>query len=1296
MRGGSIPVAFALPGWQSADSFPLGMSDAPVPLRFAHFDVLRKADGSLWELGRGGMGVTYKAFDTKLQIDVVLKLPHEQLMGTERNLRMFLREARAAAKVRHPNIAAVIQLNDEPPYCYVMEFVAGQPLDQLLKEKKTLPLGEALDILDQVASALHALSGAQIVHRDLKPANLVLLADDERPFNRTVKLIDFGLAKGFAIEGAEAATFLHNSFSQAGVFSGTPVFASPEQCAGASDLDTRSDLYSAGVILWHMLTGGVPFTGTMQQIMAKHQMQPPPWAALADVPEPVVALLRRLLEKQPEDRYQTPRELREAIRAAETRMTGAEKSAAGVITVSAALSPITESLTLGTTLVERYHLGIDMGEGDGGRLFRAADHATGDAPVAVKVLSAERLKDATFVDSLTRQLAGMRTARDPVWLAPLGGLERTGQGGFFAREWAEGFSLDELLRARHGELSAPEVWRLLQTLPTAIDRAAQESFGFAEPVLRKLFVTPEAGSEPDEDWPALRSKPIKKWPAFVLRWNAVSFRGRPSNGLVTQVGDGEISATEDPVACLAVLVRQLLGGAPNALTPLSALRGEANAVLQRALGPGGGKLAFRSAQEFWNELQRASELRPSPMGGGGFGGLPTIHDAPVQPVEPQVAVIPLSSAGYVVRAPSSGIGKGLLIAIGVVVTVVALGSGLFWAADSWIRSRSAQSTSPMSATAVQTPVVETPRPAAATILPMAIPTVRPTAVASALPTPMPTAVPTLVPTPIKSASDVFAGKTAGETAGERKMIIGIPFRWCPPGIFTMGSPKSEKDRADNEVQHDVTLTRGYWLAETELTQTQWKRFVSKNPSPFQGDKLPVVKVSWEDVAGWCQKASEELSVEGWEVALPTEAQWEYAARAGVPESTPWWFGDSLSSNQANFDGTKPGGNASKGLLMARTAPVGDYPEGGWGLRDMHGNVWEWCADWYGEYPTTALRDPTGPQTGADRVYRGGGGRGSARDCRSAYRSRGTPDFRYEYLGFRPAIVPSALAVATPVVETSRPAPTPSPTAVPTPVPTLAETTVKSASESFAGKTAGERKIIIGIPFRWCPPGTFTMGSPTREKGRVDNETQHEVTLKRGYWLAETELTQAQWKRFVSQNRSMSQGETLPVDSVSWDDAVGWCQKASGELSVAGWAVALPTEAQWEYAARAGVRESPWWFGGSLSSKQANFDGNTPGGNAAKGPYLRKTAPVGSHTEGGWGLQDMHGNVWEWCADLYGDYPTTAVSDPTGPRTGAIRVSRGGSWLDDARYCRSACRGGLSAVFRPESLGFRPAVVPSAQ
>lgn len=289
------------------------MVDSKGAQRYGHFEVQSRPDGSLWELGRGGMGVTYKAFDRKLLVDVVLKLPHKFLLD-ERGLRLFLREARAAAKVRHPNIASIIYLGDEEPYFYVMEFVAGQSLERLLRKRHTLPAREALDLIDQIAAALQALYEVQIVHRDLTPTNLLLVPDEDRPFGYTVKLIDFGLAKGVMVAGVAAETHLQGGSSQSGVFCGTIEFASPEQCNGSRELDSRSDLYSVGVILWHMLTGGFPFEGSLARIICQHQFDQPPWSALMGEPAPVVALLRRLLAKDPADRFASPRQLREAIR----------------------------------------------------------------------------------------------------------------------------------------------------------------------------------------------------------------------------------------------------------------------------------------------------------------------------------------------------------------------------------------------------------------------------------------------------------------------------------------------------------------------------------------------------------------------------------------------------------------------------------------------------------------------------------------------------------------------------------------------------------------------------------------------------------------------------------------------------------------------------------------------------------------------------------------------------------------------------------------------------------------------
>ena len=244
----------------------------------------------------------------------------------------------------------------------------------------------------------------------------------------------------------------------------------------------------------------------------------------------------------------------------------------------------------------------------------------------------------------------------------------------------------------------------------------------------------------------------------------------------------------------------------------------------------------------------------------------------------------------------------------------------------------------------------------------------------------------------------------GSKAGEMREFGGIEMVWCPPGTFLMGSPEGEEERGEDETQHEVTLTRGFWLAKTECTQGQWESVMGSNPSEFSGSKnLPVETVSWEDCQGWLVKMNERHPLpEGWKWAMPTEAQWEYACRAGT--ETAFAFGNSLGSEQANFHGNYPYGGAATGPFLEKTADVGSYLPNRWGLFDMHGNVWEWCADWYGEdFYRDGHRDPAGPTSGSYRVFRGGGWHYDGRLCRSAFRFRGTPVNRVIYLGFRPAV-----------------------------------------------------------------------------------------------------------------------------------------------------------------------------------------------------------------------------------------------------------------------------------------------------
>ncbi|MDP6526969.1 MAG: formylglycine-generating enzyme family protein, partial [Kiritimatiellia bacterium] len=192
---------------------------------------------------------------------------------------------------------------------------------------------------------------------------------------------------------------------------------------------------------------------------------------------------------------------------------------------------------------------------------------------------------------------------------------------------------------------------------------------------------------------------------------------------------------------------------------------------------------------------------------------------------------------------------------------------------------------------------------------------------------------------------------------------------------------------------------------------------------------------------------------------------------------------------------------------------------------------------------------------------------------------------------------------------------------------------------------------------WIEPGSFMMGSPSSEEDRGSDETLHRVTLTKGFWMGKYELTQEQWQQVMGSNPSKFKGTKNPVEQVSWDDCQEFLRKLNGK-GVEG-AFSLPTEAQWEYACRAGTTGA---YAGSLDA-MAWY-----GSNAGS-----KTQEIGAKRPNAWGLSDMHGNVWEWCQDRYGKYPTSSVTDPVGASSGSYRVLRGGSWINGAGRCRSARR-----------------------
>jgi serine/threonine protein kinase len=277
------------------------VSDTWSELRFDHYQVLKDEDGKPFELGRGGMGATYKAVDIHLGRPVALKIISAQFVGNESARTLFLREARAAASVRHPNVATVFHLGESGGnYFYAMEFVDGETLGDLIRRRGRLDFELALEIMAQMSAGLTAIHKKHLVHRDIKPGNTMLSWEEGRLEN--VKIIDLGLVRGVT----------EDPLSMLGSFVGTPAYASPEQFAGLGT-DIRSDLYSLGVTFWEMLSGYPPFYGSVAELMDQHQHSALPMEKLKDAPEPITAVLQILLAKDPRQRFQTPVDLQKAL-----------------------------------------------------------------------------------------------------------------------------------------------------------------------------------------------------------------------------------------------------------------------------------------------------------------------------------------------------------------------------------------------------------------------------------------------------------------------------------------------------------------------------------------------------------------------------------------------------------------------------------------------------------------------------------------------------------------------------------------------------------------------------------------------------------------------------------------------------------------------------------------------------------------------------------------------------------------------------------------------------------------------
>jgi len=541
--------------------------------------------------------------------------------------------------------------------------------------------------------------------------------------------------------------------------------------------------------------------------------------------------------------------------------------------------------------------------------------------------------------------------------------------------------------------------------------------------------------------------------------------------------------------------------------------------------------------------------------------------------------------------------------------------------------------------------------------------------------------------------------------------------WITAGSFQMGSPDSEQVRSSDEGPVHTVELDGFWMGKHEVTQEQYEVMMGSNPSNFKGAQNPVEQVSWIDAADFCFRLTGRLGgafSPAQAFRLPTEAEWEYACRAG--STTRFCFGD---SDDELGDYAWYNGNSGK-----TTHPVAQKKANDWGLYDMHGNVWEWCADWYGDkcYGKSDRKNPEGPSrsSGGRRVTRGGASwLFTPDDCRSAARDGASPTIgRISTLGFRvvaarprereererkaresyETLAGMEKETATTKAEADKrlrlwklyvqeygstehqlgeaeekvsvyekwTAPPQSST------PSISSTLGTGKKPITVDLGGGVKMELV-----WVPAGSFQMGSPQLEQDQMvregaqrewvsDEGPVHTVELD-GFWMGRYEVTQEQYRAVMGKNPSKFRGEKHPVEYVSWNNATDFCRKATAKVAQASLparSFRLPTEAEWEYACRAGST-TRFCFGDSEGElgDYAWYAGNS--GNT--------THPVGEKKPNKWGLYDMHGNVWEWCGDWYGEkyYGHSDRKNPKGPSSGDMRVFRGGSWHHLPNYCRSA-------------------------
>ena len=962
------------------------------------------------------MGVTYKAFDTNLRSPAALKVINSAYLANDSARQRFLREARAAAQLRHPNVATIFHLGHEgvENYFYAMELIEGETFEELIARGGPLPASDALELTLQVTRALIAAHGVGLIHRDIKPSNLMLTRQHGEPL---VKVIDFGLAKAIGLENTGESSGSGGALTQtSGGFVGTPFFASPEQLENLP-LDTRSDIYSLGITLWYLLHGTPPFNATsLARVVSEHLSKPPPFERLANQPDCVVRLLRRMLEKNVTARPQTPMELRDEIFAclrelppsklldrtnaqavseeSPTLMANPGATAPGPAGMPIPATCEIGPLNIGQTLDGRFKLE----ERSSTTTFRAVDLTNGES-VALRPLP------GISMPNVTAALAPWRAAAAvcPSILRPAAaGITAEGTG-YIALEWVAGTAtLLDLMRQR-GALTLGETLSLLEPMAVADLEFRKQGLSGAHLEPAHILLPPPPQDGPPGFFPRLA--PAEIFPDSGSR----APRGDETMLLPKSSAVPSLTTGGDPRA-FGRLACELLGGParnwlePDAAryTPLSSLNEAGNVMLRRCLTSTAAEEGYPNGVEFVAALRRSVEGIVGPSGfphpvvggthlppatapanaPGTHGGQRVQAASTTSPANPAATSARLAQTTVEAGQGHGGGMGGMLALFGLLVVAAGVGVGIFMLRGK--PSGPVMTTFRTTPAAGQTPG-GSPAPKAATGRPALV-----------------------------NAKPLVIGKAWSNGLGMKFVPVGSEAKAVQAGVW----PVRLSDFAAFIDATRYDATGGMYSVGPDGKRRQLGRSW-KDPGFAQDPTHPVVGVNIADAeafCAWLTKMEREsgLLPPGWRYRLPTDEEWSRLAGLRnepsnlTPEQRgekstdifPWGSAWPPPPRSGNYAGTEAGLPAADTIAgyndgFARTSPVGTFPVNAIGLFDVGGNVWQWCGD----------------QFNADsnwRVVRGGSWLTAPKALlRLGARQGYNPEFRHDDIGFRCVIAPES-------------------------------------------------------------------------------------------------------------------------------------------------------------------------------------------------------------------------------------------------------------------------------------------------